>query len=122
MTKFEYQGKLPTLNEYILWERGNKFAAASKKKAFTFKVALIAKSQIKEKLTGCYDIELTWCVPTNKQDSDNVFFAVKFLLDGLVLAQILPNDGRKNVRNISHKIITDKTKKESVIVNLIEIQ
>lgn len=109
--------KLPTLNEYINSERGSKYSGAALKKKFTYicaQCALIVKNKIDK--NGLYDLEITWNVTDNKVDSDNLFFAVKLILDGLVSCGALSGDGRKHIRHISHKIFT--TKKYLVNVEL----
>ena len=63
-----------------------------------------------------YDIELLWETVNNRIDPDNIYFAVKFILDGVVKAGILKSDGRKNIRNIYNKIET--TGQNRVIMKL----
>lgn len=53
---------------------------------------------------GLYDIEVVWYRQNKKHDADNVFFGIKFLLDGIVASGIIPGDDRKVIRDISHKI------------------
>ena len=55
-----------------------------------------------------FDFEIDWYRNSKRHYSDNLFFDVKFILDGLVLAKILENDNRKFVRNIHHNICTDR--------------
>jgi Holliday junction resolvase RusA-like endonuclease len=111
------QSQLPTLNDYIQKERGNWAAAASIKKKGTLAVQLEVMSQNRKPIEGTVDVELYWIVPDNRQDADNVFFATKYILDGMVKAGVLQEDGRKNIRHISHKIRTIK-KSRFVIVKL----
>jgi Holliday junction resolvase RusA-like endonuclease len=102
------QSQLPTLNDYIQKERGNWAAAASIKKKGTMAVQLEVMSQNRKPIEGIVDVDLYWIVPDNRQDPDNVFFATKYILDGMVKAGVLKEDGRKNIRHISHKIKTIK--------------
>lgn len=120
MAEYEITEKLDTLNEYIEAERSNKYAAAQMKKKNT-KICQIAAMQIKGKIDPLkqYDVEITWCVTNNRQDPDNVYSGVKYILDGLVKAKVIKNDGRKNIRFISHKIFT--MKKYCVFVQLKEV-
>jgi hypothetical protein len=111
---------LPTLNEYIQSERSHWAAAADLKKNAT--EAVIFACRGKQGIidpNGLYDLEIHWIVPNNKSDSDNIFQGIKYILDGIVKAKIISNDGRKNVRNISHTIETVK-EKYLVTVNLIK--
>ena len=112
---------LPTLNEYIQAERGYWAAAASVKKAATTNVQLEVMSQNRKPLDGLVDINLYWITPDNKQDPDNIYFAVKFILDGIVKAKILQQDGRKNIRHISHAVRSMKNQR-FVIIELIPVR
>lgn len=102
---YRIETKLPTLNEYILCERTNKFGASAIKKKFTNICSLYAKTLplLEDKL---YDFECVWVVDNNRTDSDNIFFAQKFIIDGLVKSGKLKSDGRRNVRDICHHITT----------------
>jgi hypothetical protein len=92
---------LMTLNEYINLERGNRYAAAARKKALTTAVAWEARSQTRERLEGLYDVSVYWLV-SGRHDPDNIFFGIKFILDGLVTSATLPNDDPSTIRHISH--------------------
>ncbi len=111
--------KLLTLNEYILLERTNKFISANKKKQLTHKVKNICKSQVigNVKFSDVYDVRIDWHRTDNRHDSDNVFFGVKFLLDGMVQENIIPNDSRKHIRNIFNFI--HKSNKEHIVLTLL---
>ena len=109
------QTPLITLNDYINLERGNRYAAAAKKKALTNNVAWEARSQTKERVRGLSDIRIYW-LTTGRHDPDNIYFGVKFLLDGLVVAGVLENDNPSCVRNISHYY--RKYKENKVIIRI----
>lgn len=106
--RYIIQSQLPTLNEYIEKERGTWAAAASIKKKGTANVQVEVMSQNRQCIDGMVDVELYWITPDNRQDPDNVFFATKYILDGIVKAGVLKGDGRKNIRHISHRIRTIK--------------
>jgi len=107
--KFTIKGELLSLNEYIRIERGNKQAANKCKKIQTMICKNASKSLYKKVDPNVlYDLKITWNVKDNKKDPDNVYFAVKFILDGMVNAGVISNDGRKNIRHISHEIYTNK--------------
>jgi hypothetical protein len=111
--------KLPTLNEYINLERTNGYAAAALKKKYTNYCAIYANNV--QSLEGLYDIVLDWETANNREDPDNLYFGIKFILDGLIKVQKNGfKDGRKNIRRIYHNIKT--TGKFQVTVNLIEIR
>ena len=97
---------IPDLNEYINAERSNKFHASTIKKEATTNVMIEAMSQGRKVLKGLYDVTFYHIVPDDKKDPDNISFKQKFILDGFVKARILPNDGRKNIRHLTHLIRT----------------
>jgi Holliday junction resolvase RusA-like endonuclease len=101
---------LPTLNEYISAERTNKYIASAMKKKATNRVAIIAMSQTREQIAYKVDIVFTWFAPNNKLDHDNIAFAKKFVLDGLVQAKILPIDSVKFVGNFKDIFGLDKNR------------
>ena len=115
--KFDIKTKLPTLNEYIDAERINKFQAAAMKKKFT-KVCAIYALKISDKIdpNKLYSLIINWNVDNNRSDPDNVYFGVKYILDGLVNARVLDNDGRKNIKSIHHNIKTVKHYNVEVIL------
>ena len=114
--KIEISGRLTDLNEYIRVERGNRYAAASLKKKDTELVASQATEAgiIKE---PCL-ITFNWLYST-RHDFDNIAFAKKFVLDGLVKAGVLSNDNQDSVAGFGGEYFTRVKKgEEGVIVEL----
>lgn len=97
--------ELPDLNTYIRVERGNRYAAAKLKKDATQTVAWIAKRL--PKVTRPVRLEITWHCKNRRKDPDNISFGVKFILDGLMEAGVLENDGWGQIRAISHSFEVD---------------
>ena len=91
--------ELTDLNTYISAERSNRHIAASLKKKNTEIVAQYCQD-LELKKTAQYDVSIEWHTKDKRKDSDNVFFAGKFIFDGVVLAGKLSNDGYKHIRNI----------------------
>lgn len=108
--KIVIPGELPDLNTIIAeskrgrgkWQPYNEI-----KQANTIKVAWIAKSKIKKKLNKI-DLEITWICKNRRKDKDNIMAGTKFILDGLVAAGVIENDGWKQIGDISHKFKVDK--------------
>jgi Holliday junction resolvase RusA-like endonuclease len=96
-------GSLPTLNEVTASNRTNKYVGAKLKRDAEELIMLQLPST---KITGLIDLDIKWVVKDNRKDADNVYSAVKFLLDAMVKKGVLQGDGRKYVRNISHSIYT----------------
>lgn len=85
--------RLAGLNDLIGAINRNRFLGNQLKQQETNLVALYAK-----KLKPCTHpvfVSFKYCEPNAKRDPDNIVAAKKFILDGLVVAKILPNDTQK---------------------------
>lgn len=105
------------LNEYIDRERTNRMIASSIKKKLTNAVmeqALYANCNRPKRQV---DMVFTWHVK-GRHDSDNIAFAKKFVLDGMVKAGILENDNPKWVRHLKDYIYHDVNKDSSDYVEV----
>lgn len=110
-----------SLNEYILAERTYKTHAAKIKKQQTNSVYYLTRSQKFKLEPKKYDVIFTWHKPDNRKDHDNICFAKKFILDGIIKAGVLPDDRHKYINNFQDKFIIDKTRKYvSCIVEFVE--
>lgn len=88
----EIKGELTDLNKYIRIERGNKFAGANIKKDETNRIWIECKQQhIEKQKKGCF-IVFQWYAKNSRKDKDNIAFAKKFILDGLVQAGVIESD------------------------------
>lgn len=105
--KLIFPGEFPSLNEYINAERRNRFIAAKIKKETTLRVVQDC-AQTQEHIDYPIHILCGWYTKNERKDPDNVAFAIKFLLDGIVTAGVLKNDTRKDILTISHFFFTDK--------------
>ncbi len=90
---------LTCLNEYINAERTNKFIASKIKKNSTSICCLHTKKYAVEfsKLKLPLKLKFTWHLKNKKKDLDNICFAKKFILDGLVASGCIQNDGQKYI-------------------------
>lgn len=98
--KITIPGELSSLNPYVRAERGHRLAAAQIKREETDRVAYDAMAaKAKPVPLRWYPVRLSfvWYTADERTDADNVCFAKKFILDGLVQAGILSGDGRKQV-------------------------
>ena len=108
--KIVIPGELPDLNSVIAeskrgrgkWQPYNEL-----KQEYTNIVAWIAKSEIKKQLKKI-DLEITWICKNRRKDKDNIMAGTKFILDGLVQAKVIENDGWKQIGDIYHKFKIDK--------------
>lgn len=91
------EGRFPSLNEYVAAERANRFRAASMKRRETERVRVAAAAQGFPHFEGPVAVRFLWVEPNRRRDLDNVAFAKKFVLDGLVAAGVLDGDGQRHV-------------------------
>lgn len=120
MNGFTIHAKLPSLNDVIRKDRSNKFAGAVYKKD-TEKIIsrYIAKAlgtgELKPVSDPCI-IRIDWYEKTKRRDVDNIQSSQKFILDALVSNGVLPDDSRRYVTQIYHKISDSDENKVSVTI------
>lgn len=107
------------LNTYINKERSNRFMAAKVKKEETEYVYWVCKEQGLKQAKKPVQLNFYWYVVNQKKDPDNISFSKKFIIDGLVTAGVLKNDGMKQVIGFEDHFILDKL--EQVTVEIIEV-
>lgn len=103
--------KLPSYNEYINacrshWSKGAKFKK-SVEKLIEYE---IIRAKADKKLAPFSDpcvINIEWHEKTARRDVDNIQSAQKFILDALQHMGIIPNDSRRYVEQIYHKVVED---------------
>ena len=54
------------------------------------------------------DLNIKWICRNKRKDKDNIAAGTKFILDGLVEAGVINNDGWKEIGNITHSFAVDK--------------
>lgn len=105
-----YDMSFLSLNEYINIERANKYKAAMLKKQQTNNCYYFSKLSKIKPFENRVDIKFIWHTPDNKKDHDNISFAKKFILDGLVKSGILKNDNPRYVGNFIDEFKIDKNR------------
>ncbi len=109
MQKFIISGRLNGLNEYTNKNRRNPYAGAKMKKDNeTIVIYYIKRFKLKKVDKYPIKIKIDWYEKNRKRDIDNITFATKFILDGIVKAEIMQNDSQKYVNEIEHHIYIDK--------------
>lgn len=106
--KLIVKGELISLNEYINKERGNRYAAATIKREETQRVYWECKSQKLKTVKNPVVVEFQWFCKNTRKDPDNIGFGRKFILDGLVLAKVLPSDRWETIKGFFDVFIVDK--------------
>lgn len=99
------QGELTDLNTYINAERGNKFDASKIKKRETERCLCYF---LGKKAKGKLDITFNWYCKNLRKDPDNISFTKKFILDGMVKAKFIDNDGHKTINSFCDNFFLDK--------------
>lgn len=107
--KFTIQGELADANAFIDAQRRHLHVGAKLKKEETERVMWEIKATYKG-LIQVFPISITfsWYCKDKRKDKDNIAFAKKFILDGLVAAEILPDDGWAHVDSFTDKFFIDK--------------
>ncbi len=107
---FFIPGRLPGLNEVLAAanQRKGKWNGYDQLKrewgARIERVLTEAKLQPMPRVT----LEFIWCEPNMKRDKDNVAMGKKFVLDALVAAKVIPNDGWRHVVGFTDGFLVDK--------------
>lgn len=103
---FSVDGRLCGLNEYTSTCRSNPRAGGSIKRRETNRVARAAKGL--PAMRWPVRVSVKWYERDRRRDVDNVEFGMKFVLDGLVKAGVIPDDSRRYVDQVSHWVGVDK--------------
>lgn len=101
-------GRMPGLNDYVRAERSNRFAASKMKKQQTERAGIAAVEQCMPSFNGRVEIIFTWVEENRRRDMDNVAFAKKFILDGLVRAGVIRDDTPRYVAELADRFDYDK--------------
>lgn len=116
-------GQLPGMNEMIdasrriFYSSGGSSSAYSKmKKVETSRIALLIKSSGIKKAKAIY-LDITWVETNKRRDPDNIAAGVKFILDALQEAEIIKNDGWKQIVGWRNNFIVGT--KAGVIITII---
>lgn len=114
---FEIQGHLPDMNTMIDAAKCKWGAYRDMKRTHTDRIAWTCK---RIKPFNKIDITVHWICKDRMKDKDNITAGTKFILDGLVSAGVIKNDGWKEVGAITHGFTVDK-KNPRIIVTLKEV-
>ena len=110
--------ELIDLNTYINAERRNRFIAAKLKKENTACIANYCQ-ELNINRSGQYDVVINWYTKDKRKDSDNVFFAAKFIFDGLIMAEKIIGDGYRQIRNIHNNRFIGTGKIEVIFTEVV---
>lgn len=108
MNEFFIPYTLPSLNQVIDTNRSHRMAGAKQKKDVQAGIETVIMAARLTPVDYPVIIEIAWQEPNEKRDVDNIQSSKKFILDSLVEMRILPNDGRKWVKQIHDYVVTNK--------------
>jgi Holliday junction resolvase RusA-like endonuclease len=112
-------GRLPGLNEIIAGAKHHWASYAKEKKNLTHRVGVLARAAALRTISSRCAVRFSWFESDRRRDLDNICVGQKFILDGLVSAGILPDDGWKWISGLEHRFHLDK-KDPHVLVELME--
>ena len=119
IVRFTIPGRFPSLNDYIAAERANRKFGASMKRKETKRTAQAAEGL--QHLTNPVIVSFRWIEPNMRRDADNVAFAKKFILDGMVMANVIAGDSRKYVIGIQDEFPEPDPDNPRVEVTIMEV-
>lgn len=97
-----FEHEFPGLNEHIKELSRNRYKGGSMKKTETDWVKYTCQSlKIPPILNYPVQVRFSWYIRNKKKDLDNITFAKKYILDGMVEAGVLKGDGQKYINFIS---------------------
>lgn len=101
---------LETLNEFINKQRTNAYVGAKAKKKSTNICEKYIRQAMDEGVQFSFPCKLkfTWYDKNKKKDPDNIAFQKKFILDGMIQAGFVENDGWKQIKGFSDEFFIDK--------------
>lgn len=117
--KIIIEGRLPGLNEIIDAAKQHYSEYSDMKRIYSEIIKIGAVKQSKLKYSKI-NIEILWVEPNMKRDKDNIAAGVKFILDGLVDAAVISEDGWKQVSNIKHSFDVDNNNPR-IEINIFEV-
>lgn len=116
MAQFTIQGRLPSANEFIRWDRIRgrhgmrvKFWGAAKRREARYHIFAYIRLAKLAKFSGQVALDVRWVEPNARRDYDNIASGIKFILDALVQSGIIKGDSRKWIpAPVQHHFAVDK--------------
>ena len=97
MITYDFNFRLPSLNEYTRACRTNAYVGAKMKSDIEEQLMWAIKAQGIKRPNGRVLVRFVWREKTKKRDLDNIAFAKKFILDAFVHMGVLEDDSQKYV-------------------------
>ncbi|WP_417572124.1 RusA family crossover junction endodeoxyribonuclease [Paratractidigestivibacter faecalis] len=109
------EGRFPSLNDFISAERANRHVGAKMKRRETGRARDAAVAAGMPRFVGPVSVRFLWVERDRRRDLDNVAFAKKFVLDGLVEAGVLEDDGQRHVVALQDTFEVDPARPRVVV-------
>lgn len=107
--RFEIEGRLIGLNDYVNDERTNKYKAAKTKAEQEQIIGFYIQKHLKGvRIENPVHITYRWIEQDKRRDKDNICFAKKFINDALVTMRVLENDGWKQIEGFTDEFCIDR--------------
>ena len=120
ITRLLINEKLPSLNDYIAKLNANKYLANQFKRDTETLIGWYIKKAKLKPIEFKVDIHISWHEKTARRDPDNVYSAIKYILDAMQKQGVLKDDGQRYIRNIYNEII--RSEKNMVDMSFIEVE
>ena len=102
-------GDWPAMNASIKRMKGHWSGYANEKRRWTERIWAEAKAQKIEPMATPIRVVFNWRMPNMRRDPDGLRgFMVKYILDGLVKAKIIPDDNAKFIVGFEDNFILDR--------------
>jgi len=110
--------KFPSLNDTLRKAKRHWANYHKEKSELTYLVKMHCKQQRLRKSRQPVFLQFTWYEPNRKRDMDNVSFAKKYVLDGMVEAGVLDNDSPRYISGWTERFL--KAPRHGVDVIIVE--
>lgn len=120
----EFDGELPTLNQYIHKSNQSRWAAATLKRDYTEECSLVFQAQARGRKISKHCTVVVKIYGNRRTDDYNEFHKLKYIMDGLVEAGIIPDDSKRYVHILPECLLSERKqgrkRVEYVTIDLIE--
>ena len=107
--KLIIKGELAAANEITNKNRVNKYAGAKLKRNNTDLIYYECLAQKLKPFNNQIDLDITFHCKNKRKDKDNILSgAIKVILDGMIKAGIIVNDGWKEIGKFNFEFAVDK--------------
>lgn len=107
--------QFPSLNDYTKALKKYRLVGQQMKTEYTDEVTVMCKHQKLKPYTRPIQLTFVYRERRSNRDPDNIVFAKKFILDGMVNAGVIPNDTQTYIKKFTDEWVVD-SKRPGVLV------